>query len=415
MRAWTIGLTVLTMLMLSSSVFGAAEIGVIRTLFVGDPFMRPGFPTVALVEDPKISLTRVVGELAFITKREMTKAMRIYLPRTKEHLTQRHDLVALAAIRSDHLSPAFEKWIGEGVLEGDLTLLMSDDPVSFGCVDAWEGSGSPGWMETPVGQVLPVDDQSRVNNEDIWFKFEPNPEYANHPFNVGIPWNKITINAHNRPTARPGAKVLMRTSDEIPFGGFLGTVVRNAPVVVVWDIEKGRSVALVYDWGGNGVTEFYRWEYWRDVVARWFYLPAGAEIPTDIQLTHAIRQLIASYGVQRGITLSMLEFADKMGANVVKVEVELGATNDDRKKADQLWIYGEFEECHTAMIKAFEGLELVSLHAMEAKDSALLWIYISEWAIVSGTFCATGAVIWTLMIRRSAYREVRTTRFSEGV
>ena len=90
-----------------------SETGTINTLFIGDPFIQPGFPTPALIEDPKISLTRVVGELAFITKQEMTKAMRIYLPRTEEHLTERYDLVALAAIRSDHLSPAFEKWIGD--------------------------------------------------------------------------------------------------------------------------------------------------------------------------------------------------------------------------------------------------------------------------------------------------------------
>lgn len=393
----------------------ASETGIISTLFIGDPFLKPGFPTPALIEDPKISLTRVVGELYFITKREMTKAMRIYLPRTKEHLTERHDLVALAAIRSDHLSPAFEKWIAEGVLEGDLALLMSDDPVSFGCVDAWEGSGAPGWMETPVGQVLPVDDKSRNNYEDIWFKFQPTDEFADHPFNLGIPWDQITINAHNRPTARPGAQVLMKTSDEVPFGGFMGTVVRDSPVVAYWDIEKGRSMALVYDWGGNGVTDFYRWEYWRDFVARWFYLPAGAEIPTDTVLTHSIRLMIASYGVQKGVTISMLEFADKMGANVADVEVELGEVGEERREADRLWIQGDFDECRAKMEDAILGLEEVSIHAIEAKDSALLWIYISEWAVVTGTLCATGGVIWTLMIRRAVYREVSTTRSRQSL
>jgi len=387
-----------------------AETGVIETLFIGDPFLKPGFPTPALIEDPKVSLTRVVGELAFITKKEMTKAMRIYLPRTKEHLTQRHDLVTLAAIRSDHLSPSFEKWIGEGVLEGDLALLMSDDPVSFGCVDAWEGSGAPGWMETPVGQVLPVDDRTRTNYEDIWFRFQPTEEFADNPFNLGIPWEQIKINSHNRPTARPGASVLMETSDEVPFGGFTGNLAKNSPVVVYWDIEKGRSMALVFDWGGNGVTDFYRWEYWRDVVARWFYLPAGAEIPTDTVLTHSIRLMISSYGVQRGVTISMLEFADRMGANVGDVESELAEVNEERKEADRLWIQGEFVECLAKMEESLIGLEAVSSHAIEAKDSALLWIYISEWAVVTGTLCATGGVIWTLMIRRAMYREVRTTR-----
>lgn len=110
--------------------------GIIDLLYIGDPFMRPGFPTPALVEDPKISLTAVVAELFFITSREMKKAMRVYLPRTQKHLTENHDLVALAAIRSDHLSGAFQRWVADGVLAGELALLMSDDPVSFAGVDA---------------------------------------------------------------------------------------------------------------------------------------------------------------------------------------------------------------------------------------------------------------------------------------
>jgi hypothetical protein len=413
-------LTVAACLFLALSLLFASpatsqDTGVIRVLYVGDPFMRPGFPTPALVEDPKISLTPVVGELAFVSKKEMAKAMRVYLPRTEEQLRQRHDLVVLAAIRADHLSGLFEKWVANGVIEGDLGLLMSDDPVSFGCVDAWEGAGAPGWMETPVGEVLPVDDPTRTNYEDMWYKFKPTEEYQDHPFNYGIPWEGIKVNAHNRPVERPGATVLQRTSDETPFSGYTGSTMDNSPVVVYWDYEKGRSMALVYDWGGNGVTEFYRWEYWRDVVARWFYLPAGAEIPTDVQLTHSIRQLIADFGVQKRITLSTLEFADMMGANVARIEIELGEINELRKEGDALWVAAEFEECYNAMSSAFDGLLEVSVHAIEAKDLALYWIYVSEWAVVTATLCATGFAIWTLMIRRSAYREVRTTRFGEGV
>lgn len=388
--------------------------GVIGLLFIGDPFMRPGFPTPALVEDPKISVTGVLAELAFVTKKEMTRFMRIYLPRTKKHLVDRYDLVALAAIRSDHLSPAFEKWIAEGVLEGGLAVLMSDDPVSFACIDKWLGAGSPGWMETPVGKILPVDDNDRTNYEGMAFKFKATEDFEDHPFVQGIPWHQVLVAAHNRPTARPGAKVIMRTSGEtLRGGGHTPHDVRNAPAVVYWDIERGRSMALIYDWGGNGVTQFYRWEYWRDVVARWFYLPVGAEIPTDVQLTHSVRQMMADYGVQRGIVISVMEFADKMGANVRKVEVELGEIHALRKEADDLWIQGEFEECRAVMEEGLKELEEVAAHAVEAKDTALFWVYVTEWAAVTGTLCMAGGLVWTLMIRRAVYKEVRTTKFLE--
>jgi len=403
-------LAVLSVSLALISTADCQEGGIIEVLFIGDPFMRPGFPTPALVEDPKIRLTPVVGELAFVTRKEMAKAMRIYLPRTQKHLSENHDLVALAAIRSDHLSGAFHSWVATGVLEGELALLMADDPVSFAGVDAWEGAGAPGWMETPVGAILPVDDRTRINYEDIWFKFKPASGYEDHPFNTGIPWEQVTVNTHNRPTARPGATVLMETSQETPFSGYGGPVQEGSPVVVFWDIEMGRSMALVFDWGGNGVTEFYRWEYWRDIVARWFYLPARAEILEDVALSHKVRQMIAQFGVQKGITLSMLEFADKFGANTVRVEEHLAMVNEDRRKADSLWIEGDFQGCGTAMETALAGLQEVEGEALKAKDDALLWIYISEWTAVSGTLCVTGFVVWSLMIRRVAYREVGTTR-----
>ncbi len=385
--------------------------GVIRTLFIGDPFMKPGFPTPALAEDPKITVTPVLAELYFVAKKDMIRYMRMYLPRTKKQLVVRHDLVVLAAIRADHLSHAFEKWVAEAVLEGEIAVLMADDPVSFGCVDAWEGTGSPSWMETPIGEILPVDDRTRKNYENIRFKFKPD---SDHPFTKGIPWDKVSVQAHNRPTERPGATVLLRTSEETAFGGYKDALMTNSPVVIYMDVEKGRSTALVYDWGGNGVTDFYRWEYWRDVVARWFYLPVDAEIPTDVQLTHNLRQMMTDYGVQRGITISMLEFADLMGANVGKIERELGSVNALRKRTDELWIQGEFQQCRNELEEVLEMLTTVNAQALAAKESALLWIYITEWTAVTGTLCAAGSLVWTLMIRKSMYREVRTTRFSEG-
>jgi hypothetical protein len=106
----------------------------------------------------------------------------------------------------------------------------------------------------------------------------------------------------------------------------------------------------------------------------------------------------------------MLEFADKMGANTADVEYELGLISDQRREADLLWIQAEFDECYATILEAVGGLEEVTAMAVESKDNALLWIYISEWAVVTGTLCATGGVIWTLMIRRAMYREVKTTR-----
>jgi hypothetical protein len=49
--------------------------------------------------------------------------------------------------------------------------------------------------------------------------------------------------------------------------------------------------------------------------------------------------------------------------------------------------------------------------AVNAKDRALLWVYIIEWLTVLGTSAIVGTILWSLMIRRRLYRQVATTRF----
>ena len=62
---------------------------------------------------------------------------------------------------------------------------------------------------------------------------------------------------------------------------------------------------------------------------------------------------------------------------------------------------------------------LIDIHgltqeAIDAKDRALLWIFAIEWLVVSGTSILAGFLVWTLMVRRALYREVRITRLIES-
>ena len=48
--------------------------------------------------------------------------------------------------------------------------------------------------------------------------------------------------------------------------------------------------------------------------------------------------------------------------------------------------------------------------ALEAKDAALFWVFVTEWLVVTASGLICGAVVWTLMVRRRLYREVTVTR-----
>ena len=76
-----------------------------------------------------------------------------------------------------------------------------------------------------------------------------------------------------------------------------------------------------------------------------------------------------------------------------------------------LYVEGSYDESLERLDSALENLERASQLAMKAKDEALFWVYVIEWFTVSGTGMMCGAILWTLMVRRAAYREVGTTRF----
>ena len=72
----------------------------------------------------------------------------------------------------------------------------------------------------------------------------------------------------------------------------------------------------------------------------------------------------------------------------------------------------ETEESLASLEEALEQISEVSNLALRAKDEALVWVYVIEWFTISGTAMISGAVMWTLMVRKAAYRQVGVTRFN---
>jgi len=384
------------------------DTGKIRTLFIGDPFLQPGYPTLALIEDPKIQLTRIEAEIGYrdpvrIGIPRMQRFLRLYLPRSRSDLIDNYDMLIVTAIRSNDLKIQFQLWAKEAVEEHGFGFMMSDDPTSFGGADTVWTTGPP-WDPTPVGDILPVKGAGVVSHRDHMFRLKPT---GDSPLTNGIPWEGMPlIWSHNRPDPKGGSTVLAVTTDET-----VDTDPKNDEIIIYWEYGEGRSLAFIWDWGGNGLVPFYRWDYWKDFIARLVYFPVRAEIPQDLTVTHTLRVKIGQYESEKDLVLSLIEFADTFGANTNDLNRELGATDDLRDEVDRLWIEEEYEECLPAMEEALSSLKGVMDSAMEAKDRALLWVYLIEWLTVAGTSIITGVVVWTLMVRRRLYKQVAATRF----
>lgn len=383
------------------------QTGRIRTLFIGDPFLAPGYPTAALVEDPKIQVTRVEAEIGYsnpaVGLENMQRFLRLYLPRSESNLLENYDMLIITAIRSNDLKTEFQLWAKTAVEEHGFGLLMSDDPTSFGgSVTVW--TTGPPWDDTPVGSILPVTQDEHITYRDHNFRILPRQP---NPITDGINWKSMPlIWSHNRPDPKPGATILAVTSDETDQND-----PKNDPIIITWDVGKGTTLAFIWDWGGNGVVSFYRWEYWKDVIARLVYFPVRATIPSDVSITHKLRLQIGLYSSEKNLLLSLMEFADTFGANTNELNQNLAQTEDIRKRADELWIQENYEGSLAAMEEALVSISEDMDDAVEAKDRALLWVYLIEWLSVMGTSLITGVVLWALMVRRRLYREVGATRF----
>ncbi len=408
MLACAVVLCLLTQLCLAASPPKVdPQTGRIRTLFIGDPYLKPGYPTMAFIEDPKIHLTRIEAEIGYQNpawgRAEMQRWLRLYLPRSESSLLDNYDVLIITAIRSDDLKHEFQAWAKKAVEEHGFGLLMSDDPTSFGgAVTVW--TTGPPWDDTPVGSVLPVYQIGHDEWRDHNFRILP---YVMNPITDGIDFRKMPlIWSHNRPQPKDGAAVLAVTTDET-----VASDPKNDPVLVCWNIGQGRTLAFIWDWGGNGVVGFYHWEYWKDFISRLAYFVARAAIPPDVSITHTLRLQISQYALEKGMLLSLIDFADTFGANTHVLNQELVKTEDLRRRVDELWIGEEFDECLPAMQEALSSLAGVMGDAIRAKDRALLWVHVVEWLTVAGTSTIVGVVLWSLMIRRRLYREVRTTRF----
>ncbi len=392
--------------MASASARTDPETGKIRLLHIGLAFLRPDHPDPVFRRDPKIDLTMVPAFSTVMEMQEMQRVMRLYLPRSKEELEQKHDLVLIDGVDAFHIKDQFLRWISELVLESNLSFVMSDSGSGW----SFAGSGTD-WYITSIEPILSVDD--RPGREAaapgyIENSFQLVPVDPAHELMRGIPWNEVWFLAMNRPTERPGAKVIARMSPNRP-------VNRDKPVIAYFDFPGGgRSASYILTWhtmvDTPSILEFYRWKWHYDVLVHMIYWPAREPIPEDLEVVHEVRELFTALYYSRVFVISTLEFADKAGADTRDLELELGRLDGDRRQIDHLYIENEMAECRELALNVRDAYEDLIEKALRAKDRALFWVFVIEWVAVAATSMGTGVVVWTLLVRRRLYREVGQTR-----
>ena len=402
-RCATIAIILLIGLTCSLGVQGREErrdqaTGRIRILYVGDPV--PGSPNPVFLRDPITDVVPIIASGFNFPASDIRRYMRLYMPRTFNRLHENFDVIIISDAGIAFFTDKQLNWFKDGVEEQGMALIM------IGGFEAFGGNiGLGSWGPTPIQDVLPVECLA-----DQWEDKEGKLTVAERddPLMKSLPFDEIgaygIFYGCNIVQMKQGSTTLATYN-------VVGSNRRHI-LLSYWDLGKGSSFAMTADWTPAGGVDFLRWQYYGDYSLNVVTYIVGGKLPEDPTLVYQARQLIANFQDIRQTLDAVIEFASKFGGNMDAAEEMIGDAEDAKALAERSYIDAEIEDCIEQMRAAILVLEEASEKAYKLKDDALLWVYVTEWLVVSSTGLICGFVLWTFMVRRRMYREIGQTRLS---
>ena len=372
------------------------ETGIIRILYVGAPFWASPYQVFKF--DPLLSTTPVAGNLFGIPPSQVKRAMRLYMPRTKEAMVSKYDIIGLDDCSWESFPAQVIHWMVESCIEDGMGIFMAGGFESFG-----GAAGFPSWGNTVLDKVMPVKCTSAYgpDGKNVVTDFE-------NEFIKSVPWDEYeqhnVFGGYNIVLLKEGANQLSEVTRLTPGGG-------NDPGWVWWDIGKGRFFASAPGFrGGSADRGFIRWKHYQDFVSNMVYWLAGLKPPEDITLLYQTRQAFRDIYDQRQVVLGTIDFISRFGADTSKVDKKLAEAEEIVREARSHFVDLDLQRSKEMADRAISTLEEAYDLALEAKDAALYWIFLTEWLVVTATGLVCGFVVWTLMIKRRLYKQVGITK-----
>ena len=211
---------------------------------------------------------------------------------------------------------------------------------------------------------------------------------------------------HNAVTLKPGAEQLAKVI----------TRKGENPLMVTWRLQGGpRVFALTSEihrffWQGGQWGS--PWQYGIDLGCNLMIYLDDRQVPQDVELVRAVRSKMFEVGTRRSLLVALLDFCESFGASTRGIVSRFDEMDKAIAEAMPQYLDLHFEEMLETYGLVDEMLAETEDEAIKLKDRTLLWVYVIEWLTVTGTAMFCGFVLWSLMVRRRLYREVRTTRFA---
>ncbi len=335
----------------------------------------------------------------------MNRIMRIYMPRSYQHLLDQRDMVIL------HEAPCGSTQFPQVQFDSKwifwFVKFVKEDgrPLEMWGGDASWGGGEEGWYrswgETPLDEILPYTSLGGYNPSYAG-AFKPHFFDPDHPL-ARLPWKRAgPIELLNKVEPKIGAQQIAEA---------VGPNV-HYPWIATWRPGKGKVVGETQVFGSMGTTNrmFNDWRWYQDFMIYLVYFGADKPIPEDIYRAHRLREEINTHLEKASMLVSLLDFVEKFGASTVRLYKDLEAINKREQEAEEYYRMDDYDSAAQVFEEINKAWTDLNSKAIQVKKKALVWVYIIEWFSVTGVAMIAGVFLWVAMVKRRFYAEVSTTR-----
>ena len=377
----------------------------IRVLAIGQVFpaecpLPHWFPT-----DPLFELTLIptdVDMIAGFTEDEARRYVRQYFPRTKEGVGE-YEFIMYPDGNLQPLTNVQISYLTDAVLTGGRSGLAT----MGGGLNSPEGNVWYTWLGTTLAELLPVN-------------MDPTMKRPNSDFSIRVTKDDPPVLSVFKPLGIERVVGYHFTTLFEKLGSTVWAIVKpvsfyktDTPWLVSMDQGKGNFWAVADDidhgWWWY-MHHAYNNPYSFDILVNIILYARGRDLPENIEIVHKAREEFRNFKDRRIALFSILEFVEKFGGHMGKIDKMLEKLDGIRDQAEDEYLAQNFEAAFDLLKKAEDMNTEARVEAMKLRDQALFYVYLTEWLAVTGTLLVSGSVLYALMIRRAMFREVVLTR-----
>jgi hypothetical protein len=355
-----------------------------------------------------VPVRRDTGGWTNYPEEEARRYVRLYFPRTYGSLLS-YDFLCYVDTYFAHLAGTQIDMMYRAISEEGVGGLST-----LGGGISWVPEYRQSWVSSRVGSAFPTDYVQPPDQVNYIYDFRIAVSDSASPAPVFGPFLALGIEEQlGRQAAELVAKEGSNTHATLRAPGAEGM-----PFAVDWRYGRGTTWSIATDiqtdynlfwtqWGtGHG------FQYAMDLFLNIVLHASGREVLQDILRFHEVREKFSIYRETKSMLSSLLDFVEAFGANRQALDREMEEVEVTYEEARALYVEQDIEAASDAMDAVFEELDRISGLSIRLKNNALLWIYLIEWISVTGALMVSGSILWTLMVRRRAYRSIGTTRFT---